>query len=171
MYSSQKGLVPYIVWFIGCFLIFIPIYGIWVVLPDIIIEAQRQPTTISSVVFIGKLFLQWCVFFSFFAYLALFCFKLFPSLALTKYGISCIYIPGMLTDFIKWDEIARVSVRKNLVFLIIFRSGLPIFNGLHINSLYGRLFGIGIGSPIILLSQDLKNREELVTNIRERIGS
>ena len=169
-HSSQRGLLPNVLWLIGCLLIFIPVYGLFVIFPDIIVEAKRQPTSSSLVFFIAQFVLQEFIFFAFSAYLSLFVFKMFPSLAVTADGISCVYLPGMLVDFFKWSEIRKISARGDNVFLVIFRPGLPLFNGLHINSFYGRIFGFGVANPVLLLSPALENREKMLQEIRTKAG-
>jgi hypothetical protein len=165
MYSRQKGILPGLAWLFGCFLILIPIYGLSVVLPDLIVAANKQPNTQAMAMFILNFSIQWLMFLGFFGYLASFFFKLFPALAVTPEGLSCIYIQGVLVNFIKWNEIQKITKRGDYVVLLLFRPGLPSFKGLHINSLYGR--ALGLSSPVLLLSPYLSERDEIVAKIQK----
>lgn len=168
MYSHQRGILPGFAWLLGCLVLLAPCYGILVVLPNIAAEINKQPNLSSMLFFIVQFMLQAIAFLGFAMYLALFCFKLFPSLSITREGLICSYVPGVFTDFFKWSEIQRIYIRGNYVFLILFRPGIPLFNRLHINSLYGRAFKVGVGSPILLLSPYLTNRDAIVEEVQKK---
>ncbi|PKN93544.1 MAG: hypothetical protein CVU44_09335 [Chloroflexi bacterium HGW-Chloroflexi-6] len=164
MYSHQKSIFSGFVWLLGCYSILAPVYGI-VVLPDIIFEAKKQPDLLMMVSFVFRFLANWLLFFGFGVYVSSFCFKLFPSLKITTEGIHSKYMFGIRKDFFKWDEIQKITTRGNYTFLILHRPGLNLLNGLHINALHGKMFGIM--RPVLILSPYLENRDEITAKIRK----
>jgi len=164
MYSYQKGILPLLTTFIG---IFIPsvffIYALKTLLPLYAKSINEQPLNVvieNTISLIIGLALYWALPFFFGVFFS----GIFPAIRITEKGVSFIYLGGLFRGLILWNEIEKLrDLPYEYLALTINRSGFSLFNGLYMNSLYGRL--IRAYKPVILLSPNLINR----TSITEKI--
>jgi hypothetical protein len=161
MYSYQKGTLPLFTTFLG---IFIPsiffIYALKTLLPLFVKSINAQPINIiieNTISLMVGLVLYWALPFFF----GIFFSGIFPAIRITEKGISFIYLGGLIRGLILWNEIEKLhELPYEYIALTINRPGLSLFNGLYMNSLYGRLLRAYL--PVIILSPTLKNRTNII---------
>ncbi len=170
MYNYQKGLLPLISSFLG---ILIPsvffAFGAKTLLPLYINSINSQPTneiigTTLSLLIGLSLYLALPLF------IGILLSGLFPAIRITKRGVGYSYFGGLIKGEILWGEvIALDELTSGYSIIRIGRIGLSVFNGLYMNSLYGRL--VSVFDPIIFISPDLENRENIIVSIQKHIQS
>jgi hypothetical protein len=170
MFIHQKGIIPFITTFLG---IAIPctffLGAIVMVFPGFASAINAKPfgfvveKTIQLLIGLA-LYLIFPFFFG-----ILFS-GLFPAIRSTKDGLKYMYFGGLIKRKIKWNEIDRwVELPLGLWALIIDRPGLPVFNGLFVNALYGGF--LRLGEPVILFSfpeEDRNKIDQEITQHRSR---
>lgn len=161
MYSYQKGVLPFFTTFSG---IFIPsvffIYALKTLLPLYAKSINEQPINViieNTISLIIGLVLYWTLPFFFGAFFS----GIFPAIRVIEKGISYIYLGGLVKRLILWNEVGKlVELPYGYIALTINRPGLSLFNGLYMNSLYGRLISVYL--PVIFLSPTLENRLNII---------
>jgi hypothetical protein len=168
MYTYQKGMLPFITSFLG---ILIPasffIYAISVSFPGFAETINSKPTgvviekTIQFVVGLG-LYLTLPVFFG------VFFSGMFPAILLSKDGLKYKYFGSLINKKIPWNEIDNsVKFRWGGTAIVINRPGASLFNGLYMNSLYGKL--VRLQKPVILFSSNTKDVENVINEIAQKV--
>jgi hypothetical protein len=91
---------------------------------------------------------------------------LFPAIRFTKDGLKYMYFGGLIKRKVKWNEINRwVELPLGLLGLVIDRPGLPVFNGLFVNAIYGGI--LRLGEPVTLFSLSIVDRNKVVQEITQ----
>jgi len=94
----------------------------------------------------------------------------FPSIRISKNGLR--YYSFFGSKWIRWNEIDDIVDLKwphNYKAVVINRKGFVIFNGLWVNFVYGAF--LGIPDPLILLSENINGRVELLDAIEKGSAS
>jgi hypothetical protein len=91
---------------------------------------------------------------------------LFPAIRSIKDGLKYMYFGGLIKRKIKWNEVDRwVELPLGLWALVIDRPGLPVFNGLFVNAIYGGF--LRLGEPVILFSFGEEDRNKIVQELTQ----
>ncbi len=157
MYSYQKGTLPLFTTFLGMFIpsVFF-IYALKTLLPHFVKSINAQPINIiieNTISLIIGLILYWTLPFFFGVFFS----GIFPAIQITEKGISYIYLGGLVKGLILWNEVGKShELPYGYIALTINRPGLSLFNGLYMNSLYGRLIRAYL--PVVFLSPNIENR-------------
>ncbi len=169
MYSYQKGTLPLFTTFLGMFIpsVFF-IYALKTLLPHFVKSINAQPINIiieNTISLIIGLILYWILPFFFGVFFS----GIFPAIQITEKGISYIYLGGLVKGLILWNEVGKShELPYGYIALTINRPGLSLFNGLYMNSLYGRLIRAYL--PVVFLSPNIENRIIIIEKIIKSVA-
>ncbi len=164
MYYRQRGFFSNLITGVSLFIpIIFFVRAVTFFIPKYINLVNEEPLSVvlsSSISFFVPIVLYLVIP----VYIGIFLSGLFPLIYLSKRGIDYIYFGGVIRKKILWKE---VEVTRRLPggywAICVDRPGLPIFNGLYMNELYGRL--LRCGRPIILLSPKIDNLNKLLKEV------
>ena len=159
MFTSQKGLFPFVSKITG---LIIFVYPTLMVIAYSVRELFIDFT--AENIFLRFLAATLVLFFP--LWISLFLLNMFPKIKLTEQGIK--YLSFSLTiRLIKWDEVeSLVYFRNGYAALILQKRGFILLNGLYYNKLYGMI--VRAFDPVIFVAPNILDQSELLANLSER---
>lgn len=166
MFIRQKGILPFITTFLG---IVVPctffLSAIGILFPGFASSINSKPFNyvVEKTV---QLFIGLALYLTLPLLIGILLSGLFPAIRFTKDGLKYMYFGGLIKRKIQWKEIDRwVELPLGLWALVIDRPGLPVFNGLFVNAIYGGI--LQLGEPVILFSLSIQDRNKIVNEITQ----